>query len=487
MEPLKSQDPKSIGSWKLIGRLGSGGMGIVYLAEKNIQRVALKVVQNFMDSPEVRARLQREVELMGKIKSARVAKVIDSDVNSDFAWIATEFIDGPDLKTYVELGGVLNKQDWNGLALGLLQGLEEVHAEGIIHRDIKPSNILISKNGPKLIDFGIAQGTDATSLTSTGLVAGSPAWLAPEQIHGTPLTYATDLFSLGSVLIFAASGFSPWGEQTSTTTPVVFNRIMNKDPDLSTLTDQQKKLVTKLLEKDPQKRLKTNQALELLAQIQDNISTPTYTEKVNTEVGKPKKKIKFPIMVSIATTIIIATVAGTLALLGVERQTETQTQSTAITEVNETQTPTPTPTKELKTIEFREISSTGWTGEEERKVNESILESLQIISTSEWIYGSCEWPEVMKSIRSEGKFVEFQMYESEKEWLTIVAYNQSTGWKKFTNYSSCDNNTEKWEFFDPNFALNQSSFIDGCKRYRILLPETKSYVRSTYEWKACLI
>lgn len=283
MEPLKSQDPKSIGPWKLIGRLGSGGMGIVYLAEKNIQRVALKVVQNFMDSPEVRARLQREVEVMGKIKSARVAKVIDSDVNSDFAWIATEFIDGPDLKTYIESGGVLNEQDWHGLALGLFQGLEEVHAEGIIHRDIKPSNILISNNGPKLIDFGIAQGSDATSLTSTGLVAGSPAWLAPEQIHGETLTSAADIFSAGSVLKFAATGNSPWGDSTSTTTPVIFNKILTKEPDFTGLTSNQKIFLSKLMHKNAKQRITARQATIEIKNQMNEISQETIIEKKRLE------------------------------------------------------------------------------------------------------------------------------------------------------------------------------------------------------------
>jgi serine/threonine protein kinase len=490
VEPLKSQDPKSIGPWKLIGRLGSGGMGIVYLAEKNLQRVALKVVQNFMDSPEVRARLQREVEVMSKIKSARVAKVIDSDVSSDFAWIATEFIDGPDLKTYVELGGVLNEQDWNGLALGLLQGLEEVHAEGIIHRDIKPSNILISKNGPKLIDFGIAQGTDATSLTSTGLVAGSPAWLAPEQIHGTPLTYATDLFSLGSVLIFAASGSSPWGEQTSTTTPVVFNRIMNKDPDLSALTDQQKKLVTKLLEKDPQKRIKTNQALELLRQIKDNISTPTYTEKVKTEVAKGRYELKMPLIGFVTAGLVLALTLVAFNFFGIEPKRET----TTATQVEVIQTPTliPTVTQENEVqsaetvgnmnIEFRDISSTGWTKDADKKaVASSILDGLQKISKTEWVLGLCEWSNEREEIRSEGKLVEFQTYESGK-WVTIFASSRNNGWQKYTKHSTCDSGTEKWEYFDPKFASITSNLNGECKKYRVLSPETKGFTKTTYGW-----
>lgn len=372
MEPLKSQDPKTIGPWKLIGRLGSGGMGIVYLAEKNIQRVALKVVQNFMDSPEVRARLQREVEVMGKIKSARVAKVIDSDVNSDFAWIATEFIDGPDLKTYIESGGVLNEQDWQGLALGLFQGLEEVHAEGIIHRDIKPSNILISNNGPKLIDFGIAQGSDATSLTSTGLVAGSPAWLAPEQIHGETLTSATDIFSAGSVLKFAATGNSPWGDSTSTTTPVIFNKILTKDPDFTGLTSYQKTFLSKLMHKNAKQRITARQAtIEIKNQMkeisQESIIEKRQAEEIrlkeleDKEIQEQKRKIRkqknekllLDLSHGIKKTFVknykiisisFAVVAGGLLFLnfGINQVSSVYSNLTA-SEIVSTPTPVPTP------------------------------------------------------------------------------------------------------------------------------------------------
>jgi serine/threonine protein kinase len=492
MEPLKSQDPKSIGQWKLIGRLGSGGMGIVYLAEKNIQRVALKVVQNFMDSPEIRARLQREVELMGKIKSDRVAKVIDSDVEDEFAWIATEFIDGPDLKTYVESNGVLNEEDWIGLSLGIFQGLKEIHAQGIIHRDIKPSNILISNKGPILIDFGIAQGSDSTSLTSTGLVAGSPAWLSPEQIHGAPLTNATDLFSAGSVLHFAGSGISPWGEQTSTTTPVVFNRILKERPNLSSLTENQKHLVLKLLEKDPQKRINANQALDILKDLPGNKTMPISSENFEPELLQLKKKTKLPPLTSIAGGIVLVGAVGALIVLGFKNSLP-ETTTSAQVEVIQTPTPMPTVTKENEVqsaetvrdmnIEFRDISSTGWTKEADKKiVASSILDGLQKISKTEWVRGQCEWSDVREEIRSEGKLVEFQTNESGK-WVTIVGSSQATGWNKFTKYSTCeDPGTEKWEYFDPNFASIVSNLNGDCRKYRVLSPETLNFVQTIEEW-----
>ena len=267
MEPLSPQDPKNIGPWKLLNRIGAGGMGVVFYAEQKTKRVALKVVRNsFLDSPELKSRLEREVELMSQINSIRVAKVIDSGTDDAFAWVATEYINGPDLKEKVLSDGPLNRDEWFELAKGLLEALVAVHATGVIHRDIKPSNILLADSGPKLIDFGIAQVSDATSLTATGVVAGSPAWLSPEQIHGDEITAATDIFSAGSVLVFAANGKSPWGDTTSTKTPVVFNRISNEKPDLESLSFHQKKIVEPMLAKAMKSRSQAKDSLKLISE-----------------------------------------------------------------------------------------------------------------------------------------------------------------------------------------------------------------------------
>jgi serine/threonine protein kinase len=203
---------------------------------------------------------------MSQINSIRVAKVIDSGTDDAFAWVATEYINGPDLKEKVLSDGPLNRDEWFELAKGLLEALVAVHATGVIHRDIKPSNILLADSGPKLIDFGIAQVSDATSLTATGVVAGSPAWLSPEQIHGDEITAATDIFSAGSVLVFAANGKSPWGDTTSTKTPVVFNRISNEKPDLESLSFHQKKIVEPMLVKDMKSRSQAKDLLRLISE-----------------------------------------------------------------------------------------------------------------------------------------------------------------------------------------------------------------------------
>jgi hypothetical protein len=158
----------------------------------------------------------------------------------------------------------------------------------LIHRDIKPGNILIAESGPKIIDFGIAQDLDSTSLTMTGSVAGSPAWLSPEQIDGAKLTQATDLFSAGSVLHFAASGISPWGDHSTSATSVMFNNILTKDPDTSMLPEPQRTLVDALLEKEPRDRLSAHEALKLLIEIADDTS---FTAIDNT-ISTPRSKLK---------------------------------------------------------------------------------------------------------------------------------------------------------------------------------------------------
>jgi serine/threonine protein kinase len=241
-------------------------MSVVYLASKsNKTSVALKVIRSqYLDNQADRNRIEREISTLTNIKSKYVCQILDSDISEDYAWIATEFIDGPDLKTLVLEDGPFDENSWYELAKGLLEGLSAIHENKVVHRDIKPSNILISDSGPKIIDFGIAQTSEATSLTSTGLIAGSPAWLSPEQINGDKVTYSSDFFSAGAVLNFAVSGKSPWGDNTKITKDVIYNRILQKQPDLSSLNILQKSLVEKMMQKDPKARPSADQALNYL-------------------------------------------------------------------------------------------------------------------------------------------------------------------------------------------------------------------------------
>lgn len=263
MQPLTPKDPKSIGDYTLIGRLGSGGMGIVYLAANGPDSVALKVIRESLLEDQTQAtRFSREIETLKKINSPFVAKIINSGVTDGQAWYATEFVNGPDLKSLVDAKGPLKEDAWMSLAEGLLQGIAAIHSQGIIHRDIKPANVIVAESGPKIIDFGIAQVSDATSVTSTGLVAGTPAWFSPEQIEGKNLTVATDLFSAGSVLTYAAIGKSPWGDENTMTKASVYG-ILVSEPNLSGTSPEQLRVISPLLEKEPSKR---SYPAEILAQ-----------------------------------------------------------------------------------------------------------------------------------------------------------------------------------------------------------------------------
>ena len=260
MESLKKSDPKFIGPWKLLSRLGSGGMSVVYYASnKDTSFSALKVIRSqYLENRNDRSRIEREIETLSNIKSKFVCEIIDSEINDEIAWIATEYIDGPDLSEKILADGLFKELEWLNLAKNLSQGLSDIHKFGVIHRDIKPTNILISKDGPKFIDFGISQTSESTSLTSTGLIAGSPAWLSPEQITGKKISFATDIFSLGVLLNFAARGTSPWGDYTKTTRDVIYNKILQNHPETDGLNKFQKEFLNKILLKNPNSRITAN-------------------------------------------------------------------------------------------------------------------------------------------------------------------------------------------------------------------------------------
>lgn len=264
MERLRSGDPEQIGPWQIVNRLGSGGMGIVYMGTNGTRAAAIKVVREFLlEDPASRTRLAREVETLLRVKSDYVAEIVGSDIDGNPAWIATNYVDGPSLKLLVEKEGCLSEEKWTEFARGFLSALSSVHAVGVVHRDIKPSNILLTKTGPKLIDFGISFVNDATSLTGTGMVAGTPAWLAPEQFLGREITTAVDNFAAGSTLMYAATGKTPWGAEDSSV-GAVMHTILVEEPELSALTEFQIEIITPLLIKDAQSRKTASQMLKRL-------------------------------------------------------------------------------------------------------------------------------------------------------------------------------------------------------------------------------
>lgn len=255
MKKLQPEDPDQIGPFEIIARLGAGGMGVVFLGTKGVERYAIKVVRSsYLDSPDLKSRFQREIETLRRLASPNVARLVDSATEKDVAWHAVEFVNGPNLREFVEANGPLTESAWWSLAKQLQRALFDIHSVGIVHRDLKPSNIVMSESGMKVIDFGISQDNEATSLTTTGLVAGSPAWLSPEQLDGTELTPASDYFSAGSVLVYAATGRSPWGEETTMSVPVLYRKILEAEPNLQGLSSAQSGLIAALMDTDSKKR-----------------------------------------------------------------------------------------------------------------------------------------------------------------------------------------------------------------------------------------
>lgn len=300
MERLRPGDPDQIGPYQIINRLGAGGMGVVYMGTTGTRSAAIKIVRDFLlEDPASRTRLAREVTALKKVKSPFVAEIIDSDINSERAWIATNYVDGPSLKTLIENEGVLTEQKWFEFAHGLLSALAAVHTAGIVHRDVKPSNILMSASGPRLIDFGIAFSNDATAVTKTGMVAGTPTWFAPEQFHTNKITNAVDLFAAGSILYFAATGTSPWGKE-DTSVATTMNAILTKLPDLDLLTTAQRRLIEPLLIKEPKDRYTAAQALSLMQDIKS--STGIYFAEPKGVVTKTKK----PLLIGAIISILVA-------------------------------------------------------------------------------------------------------------------------------------------------------------------------------------
>ena len=264
MEPLEHDDPSTIGPYRLVARLGVGGMGRVYLARSAGGRtVAVKVVRaDLAGDPEFRTRFRREVAAAQSVDGAYTAPVVDADRDSATPWLATAFVLGPSLAEAVAQYGPLPEDSVRTLGAVLAEALASVHGSGLIHRDLKPSNVLLAADGPRLIDFGIARALDGEGLTTTGLVVGSPGFMSPEQATGRGVGTAGDVFSLGSVLVFAATGSGPFGQDSA---PSMLYRVVHEDPDLTGLPSGLAEILPACLAKDPARRPTPAQLARLLA------------------------------------------------------------------------------------------------------------------------------------------------------------------------------------------------------------------------------
>ncbi|TDC22464.1 transporter substrate-binding domain-containing protein [Streptomyces sp. 8K308] len=261
MEALHPNDPSAIGPYGLLARLGEGGMGRVFLGRSPGGRtVAVKVVHSDLArQPLFRRRFRAEIEAARRVSEQWTAPVLDHDIEAEAPWVATGYVAGESLREVVDtLHGPLPEHAVWALAHGLANALLAVHDSGLIHRDLKPSNVMVTLEGPKVIDFGIARAVDTTALTQTGRRLGSPGYMPPEQIRGEELTGAVDVFALGVVLAYAATGMSPFSWDDAEEHTVMY-RVLNEAPNLGPeggpLTGDLRTIVLHCLAKDPAQRL----------------------------------------------------------------------------------------------------------------------------------------------------------------------------------------------------------------------------------------
>ncbi|MFE2547878.1 serine/threonine-protein kinase [Streptomyces sp. NPDC059355] len=266
MMRLRREDPRVVGSFRLHRRLGAGGMGVVYLgSDRRGQRVALKVIRpDLAEDQEFRSRFAREVSAARRIRGGCTARLVAADLDAERPWFATQYVPGPSLHDKVAEEGPLTAAQIAAIGAALSEGLVAVHEAGVVHRDLKPSNILLSPKGPRIIDFGIAWATGASTLTHVGTAVGSPGFLAPEQVRGAAVTPATDVFALGATLAYAATADSPFGHGSS---EVMLYRVVHEEPHLVGVPDALAPLVQACLAKDPEERPSTLQLSMRLKEI----------------------------------------------------------------------------------------------------------------------------------------------------------------------------------------------------------------------------
>ncbi|MGW5776035.1 protein kinase domain-containing protein [Streptomyces sp. NPDC003863] len=253
LSPLTHDDPATVAAYRLLARLGSGGMGTVYLARTPGGRtVALKTVHaRLATDPAFRSRFRLETDAARIIGARHGAAVVDADPLAETPWLATEYVLGPPLDEAVALGGPLPEPTVRALGAALAGALAQLHSSDVVHRDLKPSNVLVTAYGPKIIDFGIARAAGDDHLTRTGAAAGTPAFMSPEQASGEEHTPAGDVFALAGVLVFAATGHGPFG--TGSPADLLY-RVRYADPDLTGVPESLLPLLTACLAKDPSAR-----------------------------------------------------------------------------------------------------------------------------------------------------------------------------------------------------------------------------------------
>ncbi|MCM9083200.1 serine/threonine protein kinase [Streptomyces spororaveus] len=276
VQPARSGDPRRVGPYRIIGRLGSGGMGTVHAGLDPIGlRVAVKVVNaSQAEDPEFRARFRREVQLSARVQGPCLVPLLSADPDAETPWLATTYIPGPTLNQHLTAHGPLTGGTLYAFATGTAQALAAIHAAGVVHRDVKPQNVILNPAGPRVLDFGIAHAADGTSVTRTGVMTGTPGWISPEHYRTGTAGPEGDVFAWGALVAHAATGRLPFGTGSP---DVVAYRIMSAEPDLDGLPEGLRGTVEKALTKNPGERITSYSAAEECAHLLSAQATQVLT------------------------------------------------------------------------------------------------------------------------------------------------------------------------------------------------------------------
>lgn len=299
MERLAASDPREFGPYRPRAVLGVGGMGRVLLATgPDGGLVAIKMVHAHLATDDgFRRRFRREVEATGRVAGGHIASVADADLDADVPWLASEFVHGPALRVALEEAGALPQDAVLRLAAGLAAALRDIHAAGLVHRDLSPSNVLLADDGPKVIDFGIVRAAEGvsttrrhtmtTTLTHVGSVIGAPGFMSPEQASGKPLTPATDVFSLGVMLLVACTGSNPF---EGPGIPQVLYNVVHTEPDLSPVPDPLRRIIEPCLAKDPAQRPTPAELLGLIGPLAE--ASASWPEEIQRLAGRQRADVR---------------------------------------------------------------------------------------------------------------------------------------------------------------------------------------------------
>ncbi|MFE6303880.1 protein kinase [Nocardiopsis sp. NPDC057823] len=253
VSPLQAGDPRTVGPFRIVGRLGAGGMGTVYAAlDDRDRRAALKLVHAmYAADPDFRDRFAREVRLVRRVRGEGVPRFLAADTRAGVPWLATEYVPGPTLDARVRGGGPLPAGFLVDFARVTARALSGIHAAGVVHRDLKPGNVILSPDGPRVLDFGIARAAEETALTRTGALVGTPGWIAPEQYRGEAAGDRSDVFAWACMAVFAATGRGPFGSGTE---EGVISAVLSAPPALDGVPDALRPVLAAALDKDPARR-----------------------------------------------------------------------------------------------------------------------------------------------------------------------------------------------------------------------------------------